>query len=209
VICVHGLNPKGTVSHATHTWTHKDGNFWPRTMFPKLFPTARVLLFAYNSAVIYNADNAEVGDHSVDLIRQLEGHRDAVETSASPIVFICHSLGSLVTKKALVTAKLNDAYQQIIKSTRGLVFFGTLHRGGNGASIFKHGARALSVLSGQPTSTLVPILEKKSTFSESLAKNFQRISGDYRILTFFEKRKTAVKIGPFRLVTSISQISIK
>jgi protein SERAC1 len=102
-------------------------------------------------------------------------------------------LGGLVVKQALVTAKLNGSYGTIIKSTCGMVFFGTPHRGGHGATVAKHAARALSVFTGQPSNTLLSALEKKSFSSESLTQHFQMISEDFMVLSFFEKRKKRLK----------------
>jgi hypothetical protein len=115
-------------------------------------------------------------------------------------------LGGLVVKQALVTAKLNDAYGNLSKCTRGLIFFGTPHRGGNGATVAKHASRALSIFTGQPASTLLPVLEKRSFFSESLTEHFYLLSNDLKVLSFFEQRKKAVRIKRMRVLTSVSQM---
>jgi hypothetical protein len=123
-----------------------------------------------------------------------------------PIVFICHSLGGLVVKQALVTAKLNDKYADVVSATSGIAFFATPHRGGNGATVAELGSRALGLFSGQPPSTLLPVLRKRSIFSESLSTNFQTISKDYRVVSFFEERTMGLKIRKMMIRTRVTQM---
>lgn len=119
---VHGLNPKGDLQHARKTWTHENGTFWPKTLLPELLPTARILLFAYNSSVLRNASNVPVAGHA--RLEAKENHR--------PLIFISHSLGGLLVKQALIEAKLSEGkYRCLRASTYGLVFFATPHAGGN------------------------------------------------------------------------------
>jgi hypothetical protein len=127
------------------------------------------------------------------------------EEQVRPIVFICHSLRGLGVKQALVTAKLNDRYNDIIRATRGLVFFGTPHRGGNGATVADFASRALGFFAREPPSTLLPVLRKKSIFSESLSEQFQMISHEYKVVSFFEQLPSAVKVKHSIIRTGVTQ----
>ncbi len=128
------------------------------------------------------------------------------EQSTRPIVFICHSLGGLVVKQALVTAKLNDKYNNIIQGTRGMVFFGTPHRGGNGASVVDIACRAVGLFTGEPASELLPVLCANSIFADTLSQQFHSISLPYRVVSFFEESKTAFKVNGWHLRTGVSQM---
>ena len=69
IVFVHGLNPKGQENHARTPWTHSgDATFWPQTLLPESIPTARILLFAYNSSILANASNAPVHGHANTLL---------------------------------------------------------------------------------------------------------------------------------------------
>jgi hypothetical protein len=46
-------------------------------MLPLLVPTARVLLFSYNSAAFFEASNSQIGDHGITLLERLQAHRTA------------------------------------------------------------------------------------------------------------------------------------
>jgi hypothetical protein len=109
-------------------------------------------------------------------------------------------------KQALVTAKLNDKYNAIVRAARGLVFFGTPHRGGNGASVAEIASRVLGLFSGEPPSELLPVLRGKSIFAETVSEQFQSISLPCKVASFFEQMKTGVKLKSWYMRTAISQM---
>ena len=46
-------------------------------------------------------------------------------------MFVAHSLGGIVIKRALVEAKLDNSYKSIWEAIYGIAFFGTPHQRGN------------------------------------------------------------------------------
>ena len=72
---VHGLNPLSHDGHAEKTWTHADGTLWPRDLLPSRVPTARVMLFVYNSNVASDASEAGIRQHANDLLDLVENER--------------------------------------------------------------------------------------------------------------------------------------
>lgn len=131
IVFVHGLNPKGDVNHARNTWTHENGTFWPESLLPELLPTARILLFAYNSSILRNASNVPVAGHAQSLLNDVHNKRLEAKETHRPLIFIAHSLGGLLVKQALIEAQLNAKYGCLKASTYGLVFFATPHKGGS------------------------------------------------------------------------------
>lgn len=132
IVFVHGLNPKGDSEHARKTWTHENGTFWPEELLPELLPTARVLLFAYNSSILSNASNVPVAGHAQSLLNDVKNRRLEAKEIHRPLIFVAHSLGGLLVKQALIEARLNERKYSCLKaSTYGLVFFATPHAGGN------------------------------------------------------------------------------
>lgn len=75
-------------------------------------------------------------EHRAATILQLVAARDL---GSAPLVFICHSLGGLVVKKAmqLATTSTNPAAGAIAAATRGVVFLGTPHLGSDWAELTK------------------------------------------------------------------------
>jgi predicted alpha/beta hydrolase family esterase len=58
-------------------------------------------------------------------LNRLESKRDDAEER--PIIFVAHSLGGVIVKRALVEAKLDDSYKAIHDATYGIAFFGKPH----------------------------------------------------------------------------------
>ncbi len=77
---------------------------------------------------------AEIEDKALELLFHLSAKRfpAALAGPSKPIVFIYHSLGGIVVKKALVIAHehdLNLDYKDILDNTRGIAFLGVPHKG--------------------------------------------------------------------------------
>lgn len=84
-------------------------------------------------------------------------------------------------------------YGELRESVRGLVFFGTPHKGGNNVSLGKIGANIILTVGGSVSNNLLHTIEKDSAFARNLSGDFRHQLDDYRILTFFETRKTKLK----------------
>lgn len=181
VIFVHGLNPVNHDGHALRTWTHHaSGVCWPRDLLPTYIPRSRISVFSYNSNAALATSSATVSDHADSLLDRVQAlrHRSrptstespsAAATVPIPIIFVAHSLGGLVVKKALVRARANKLYESIPASTHGLVFFGTPHHGGNGVGPGKIAANVVKLFTGAPKNDIFQHLEKDSVFSKVCA----------------------------------------
>ncbi|KAL6713021.1 hypothetical protein ACLMJK_009417 [Lecanora helva] len=208
IVFVHGLNPTGEQDHARKTWIHENGTFWPETLLPQLLPTARVLLFAYNSSVLSNASNVTVAGHAQSLLNDVYNKRLDAQEAHRPLIFISHSLGGLLVKQALIEARLSERYRCLKASTHGLVFFATPHAGGNRASVADFASKICSVLTGEPTNSLLDTLKKDSLLNEISSDQFNYQVNDYEILSFYETRKMDVKIGRRKIFPQITSMYI-
>ena len=194
IVFVHGLNPRGLENHGRQTWTASNGVFWPEHLLCHELPTARILLFSYNSSIRSSAADAHLSGHATNLCDRLKNVRLREEELRRPLIFVAHSLGGLLVKHALVEATLDDRYRSLKNSTHGLVFFATPHRGGENAGIAKFAANFYSAFTGQPRNNLLDSLKKKSPITEFSADQFRYQMNDYEILSFIETRKMSVKI---------------
>ena len=195
IVFVHGLNPKGSTSHARQTWTADNGVFWPEDLLCQELPTARILLFSYNSSILNNAADAHVSGHAINLCDRLKNVRLKEEEVHRPLVFVTHSLGGLLVKRALVEAVVNPRYRCLKASTQGLVFFATPHRGGENAGVAKFAANFYSTFTGQPRNDLLDSLKERSLITELSSDQFRHQLNDYEVLSFIETRKMSVKIS--------------
>ncbi|KAI1273836.1 hypothetical protein F5Y07DRAFT_243371 [Xylaria sp. FL0933] len=121
IVAVHGLNPTNADFHAEKTWTAPNGKLWLRDFLPESLPRARILLFGYNANIAFETSTAGVREQAENLLNYLFFHRRNCE--GRPIIFVCHSLGGLVVKRALVTSKQTNKYSDIKNATYDTDFF--------------------------------------------------------------------------------------
>ncbi|KAI1149277.1 hypothetical protein F4825DRAFT_464274 [Nemania diffusa] len=185
VVAVHGLNPKNTLEHAEATWMAGD-KLWLRDFFPHISPKARIMLFGYNANVAFETSAAGIREQAENLLNWLK-----IERKNDPeriLVFLCHSMGGIIVKRALVHAKSDESYETIRTSTSGLVFFATPHRGGNGAAVGDIATKIARGVLLNPGNTFMEALKRNSIFAETLIDDFRQQLEDYPVLSFYETR---------------------
>jgi hypothetical protein len=165
---------------------------WLRDFLPSQLPGARVLLFGYNSNVAFETSIAGVREQAVNLLNRLAYKREDAEER--PIIFVAHSLGGIIVKRALVEAKLDDTYKAIRDATYGIAFFGTPHQGGNFAKLGDIAASIVRGVLNNPKNTFMEALKKDSLFSDTLVDDFRHQLEDYYVLSFYETRQMG-KLG--------------
>ncbi|UKZ73695.1 hypothetical protein TrVFT333_001345 [Trichoderma virens FT-333] len=145
IVAVHGLNGK-----ARGTWTDKDsGMLWLEHFLPEDIPDARIMTFGYDSSLMFSQSKGRIEDFARDLLNRLWMLRQLPQEKNRPLIFVCHSLGGIVVKKALVLAhELNHQYHNIVTSTIGIVFMGTPHRGADIVNWTSFLTNAIKVVSG-------------------------------------------------------------
>ncbi|KAI9738429.1 MAG: hypothetical protein M1834_008932 [Cirrosporium novae-zelandiae] len=205
VVFVHGLN-----GHPEKTWSTKD-TFWPKDLLPIAVEDtrARVLMYGYDANVTAFTDGTSkdrIHNHAEHLVASLYANRSLRErpkATERPIIFVCHSLGGLVVKRALIyssglhvkTAHLRSIYL----STYGILFLGTPHKGSDMA---KWGAMLESICRVSMPTSLVhsqpQLLEALKSNNETL-QNIDRLFVDmmsrYHIFFFHEAKPSSLKIG--------------
>ncbi|KAL9132774.1 MAG: hypothetical protein Q9175_006049 [Cornicularia normoerica] len=199
------------VDFANATWTHENGNFWPTKQLPKRIPSARILIFSYNSQVAWDTSENGIQEHADNLLDRLSGARESRHATVCshlcnpkedvltikspknytvPIIFIAHSLGGLVVKQALVIAKNNDIYTHLRKATYGLVFFAVPHQGGHGAGLGAIAKNIVLSLTGDAKNDIIESLKSNSLFQENQAAFFKHQLEDYQIVSVYEDMPT-------------------
>lgn len=192
VVAVHGLQ-----GDAYETWEHENGSLWLRDFLPVDVPFARIMTFGYDSTVAFSRSVAKIEDKALELLNRLSRKRCDTQGSSArtrPIVFVCHSLGGIVVKKALILAHERSSdpeYKQILDSTKGIAFLGVPHKG-FGASWWANFAANALKAAGAGTSTntsLVSDLRRDSTTLTDISKQFIGRTAGLRIYTFYETQK--------------------
>lgn len=185
IVAIHGLN-----GHYEKTWTdEKTGVNW--LCDSKAIKGARVLSFSYNSAVQFSKSVADIFDFADQLLEGLLAIRRSVVEQRRPLLFICHSLGGIVFKQAVVRAHEDDRFLEIRERIGGVLFFGTPHRGSDLAkwasvlgAILKAGSLASSTNTGIPKD-----LAPRSRVLEAISRSFMSKSRNLKIYSFYETQK--------------------
>lgn len=196
IIAVHGLDPGDNPNHATSTWTASNGKLWLKDFLPHRAKNIRVLLYGYNASAVFNSSVVGVHGAAENLINYLRIERK--DAPDRPIVWIAHSLGGIVVKKAIITAYVGgDYFRSIHDATRGVIFFGTPHHGGHGATRGDRVATIVRALSGDVRNNILEALRKDSMFAEDINRDFKRRANalGLRVLTFMESLPIAKHIG--------------
>ena len=148
-------------------------------------PKLRVLLFGYNSSAVFKTSTVGVAGAASNLLDQLRYKR--LSCQDRPIVFVCHSLGGIVVKQALIEAyNADEIHGTTLKAIKGIAFFGTPHRGGHGAKLGDTIVHVLQTFTGNVRNDIMESLRKDSFISNHLQQNFARRAKNLRVVNFIE-----------------------
>lgn len=171
-ICfVHGLS-----GDRESTWT-ADGQEkpWLETLLPPKLPRARILTFGYDAYIVRKsvASSNRLIDHATNLLADLTLHRESSNASSRPLIFVAHSLGGLVCKKAILLSRNNvePHLRGIFDSLKGVIFMGTPHKGAWMADWTKIPASALGFVKSTNT-MLLDVLQRDNQLLESIQVDF-------------------------------------
>ncbi|KAI9889078.1 MAG: hypothetical protein M1814_005801 [Vezdaea aestivalis] len=194
VIAVHGLQ-----GHPYRTWTHENGHLWIRDSLTESIPFARIMTFGYDSMIAFSKSVAKIDDKALDLLNQLTLMRRPLEDSVPrprPIVFICHSFGGIVVKKALIMAHARSSdmsFKDILENTKAIAFLGVPHRGADSARWANVAACILktSSLGISTNNALVADLLRNSPTLNDIQDQFIDRTQNLMIYSFYETQKTS------------------
>ncbi|MGK7893548.1 MAG: SAVED domain-containing protein [Xenococcus sp. (in: cyanobacteria)] len=186
VIFVHGLN-----GHFQDTWNYKrlkkfykEDRFWANSSiaFWSLSYEAKPSNWMGNTMPL--------SDRAINVLATLKGQ----EIGSKPIIFIVHSLGGLLVKQMLRSARdLAREYKDIVSNTVGIIFFATPHSGSNLANYTKYLEIILKrTVSVQELERNTPVLLE---INKWFRNNVEEMS--IEILVFYETQKTQLINGKF------------
>ncbi|KAI1206894.1 uncharacterized protein F4807DRAFT_437611 [Annulohypoxylon truncatum] len=158
-------------------------HLWVRQGIRKEVSTARVMLYRHREL----AEGMTLDQAADDLLDQVVKMR-AGQTKARPIFFICHSIGGLVTKLALVKANLNHELRPLIFDCHGIAFFATPHRGSSYMSMphLRESIQHLLYLKKPLPRSIARELRIGNKSLLQMHDQFMDIASELRIWTFYE-----------------------
>ncbi|KAF7552049.1 hypothetical protein G7Z17_g4593 [Cylindrodendrum hubeiense] len=187
IVAIHGLN-----GHFFKTWTDSTAKFnWLRDAIPMTLPKARVMSFSYDSALQFSKSASDIFDFADQLLEYLLAERQSSIEQARPIVFICHSLGGIVFKQAMIRAFECERYTILLRNTIGVMFLATPHRGSAYANWATILARILNsgAFGSRTNPQLSKDIEPKSRVLEQISRSFVERTEGMAIVSFYETSK--------------------
>ena len=203
IVFVHGLN-----GHPEGTWTSEEKKvFWPAQLLPStvMEEKARILVYGYNADVTSSfADGAsrdKVHNHAEQLVAVLSASRQKERAMERPIIFVAHSLGGIVVKRALIYSAgirghRTSHLRSIFVSAFGLLFLGTPHLGSDVARwttwLCDTDEALYPSRSIKGQSYLIEALETGSETLQNIDRDFVQLASKFYIYYFHEGKPTNI-----------------
>ncbi|KAL8723144.1 MAG: hypothetical protein Q9225_000485 [Loekoesia sp. 1 TL-2023] len=201
ILFIHGIN-----GHPYDTWT-SDVNqlFWPAQLLPPILEKekAQVLVYGYDADVVPptgGLSKDRIHNHAEQLVATLHANRRSRQATERPIIFVAHSLGGIVVKRALIYSsekrgKKTEHLRSIFFSTFGILFFGTPHYGSSAVAWGSWIENICgAVLPKRLDSTLPEVLnafpKRDSETLQNIERQFVELTSQFRIYYFHETEKT-------------------
>ena len=184
---MHGL---GGSALKTWSWKRDTAQFWPAWLRDdEQLYNMRVFTFAYNSNFRGSATNLNITDFAKDLLFHLLtfSQGDSEPIGSRPILFVAHSMGGLVVKRAYIVGKHDPQFSAIMAQVHGMLFLATPHRGSQYAKVLNN---ILSTApTGAPPKAYVASLDAQSEALQDINEQFRKICHDLVLVSFWETAK--------------------
>ncbi|KAB5530436.1 NACHT and WD domain-containing protein, variant [Coniochaeta sp. 2T2.1] len=202
IVFVHGL---GGSAWRTWCWERELKNFWPQWLVQdEPFSTYRISTFGYNARFKGQATNLDIIDFAKDLLLQLYTTLCENGAPAGPIIFIAHSMGGLVVKKAYMLGKHDRQFSELVSRVFGIIFLATPHRGAEHAKVLNNILSAAPF--GAPPKAYVAELERQSSSISDINENFRQQCEELSLVSFYETLKTNMHVSKVLIVEKDSAV---
>jgi WD40 repeat protein/pimeloyl-ACP methyl ester carboxylesterase len=195
IIFVHGL---GGTSRLSWSKNRDLDLFWPQRWLP-LEPnirSARILTFGYNAHFMFPAREniLNISDFATKLLFGMkfgeDGKKEKLSLGHVPIIFVAHSMGGLVVKKAFILGQFDPSYKEMLERVRAMVFLATPHRGADLAETLNT-ILAVSIFNHAPKQFIAE-LQKNSPTLQEINDQFRKISLPLKLVSFYETEETEI-----------------
>ncbi|KAJ4175709.1 hypothetical protein NW767_015694, partial [Fusarium falciforme] len=122
IFAIHGLG-----GDAYRTWQHENGFSWLQHLDEE-FPGIRVYSYGYDSGVAFSGGTPRLTDYARHLLTLMKLARASESEKKRKIVFVCHSMGGILAKQAILLASSERGLYGILRqSLCAMVFLATPH----------------------------------------------------------------------------------
>ena len=147
--------------------------------------------YGYDSTTVFSKSVSDIEDQAGALLHALNMERISATQKKKPIIFVAHSLGGIIVKKALIVAhERSSLYGSLLNSVSGMVLFGVPHRGSDVAYWANFAANVLNASQLGANANFVRSLQKNSNAFSDISHQFiERAANLRKIYTFYELEK--------------------
>jgi Putative serine esterase (DUF676) len=200
ICAIHGLD-----GNAMDTFT-SESKLWLRDLLPTVppFEGARIMSFGYNSRLFERETMDHVQDWAEYLLSAVGNTREDSVASSRPVIFICHSMGGLVGRKAMERLFFYPSdYPGISLSNCGLLFLSTPHLGTVEANYGEFLTGVLNSLFGLRNDAILKELQSFNSSAVEATKAWGTMRKDNKMPPFeclCESRQTKLPVKGYREV---------
>ena len=170
------------------------------------------MTFGYNShfsSVSHRQENIlNISDFAKDLLFSMKfatGEGEGrLDIGSAPIIFVAHSMGGLIVKKAFILGQHDEHYRELIRAVSGIIFLSTPHRGSDLADVLNKILSAC-IFAFSPKQYISELSINSPTLQE-INEQFRNLAPNVSLVSFFETLKTA--IGPSQVMVLQKDSSI-
>jgi PGAP1-like protein len=135
------------------------------------------MTFGYNSTLFDKRSTDRLLDWANFLLSKLEDVRTAPEASNRPIILVCHSLGGIVARKAIILLnKFPNKFKGISIANCALLFLSTPHSGSAEADYPKFLTSVLESVTGLRSDAIIKELQSFNSSSVEDIEAFQHMA---------------------------------
>ncbi|KAI9770636.1 MAG: hypothetical protein M1840_003228 [Geoglossum simile] len=189
LIFVHGL---GGGSRKTWSWKHDPDLYWPSWLqHEQGFLNFRIFSYGYNADWRGPDTLLSILDFSKGLLVRMRGYSGSGDKpiGRQPIIFVTHSMGRLVVKKAYVIGRSDGHYTEMLDKVHGIMFLSTPHQG----SALAHSLNnLLTATLGTSQKVYISELKAGSTSLQDLNEQFRGVCDSLQLVSLYETLPTRI-----------------
>jgi hypothetical protein len=158
---------------------------WLRDQLPRDVRGVRTILYGYDTKLLMSESFQTIDDLALSFIHRLDSIGQSL-LSAKPLVFLAHSLGGIVLKRALVEMANSGVKEKyVLDLVRQVILFGVPNRGMKNSHLFP-------MVEGQPNAALVQALSLDSIYLSQLDEHFSGVTRlrKVRLVSVFETKQS-------------------
>ncbi|KAI1418335.1 WD40-repeat-containing domain protein [Hypoxylon sp. FL1857] len=188
IVFVHGL---GGGSRKTWSYSPDGHHYWPQAWLANDpdFTDMRIHSFGYKSDWAERQQSVlNIRDFAESLVGELKNN-PSIRRSNTRIIFVCHSMGGCVAKKAFIITRQDPTCKDLADRVHSIFFLGTPHRGSDLATILKR----LSVIAWGSKPFVSDLMPDSSALTE-INDTFRHYASDLRLWSFYETIPTKPRV---------------